>query len=277
MRGRRRWLAVAGITALALGALLWFTWPGLETPLAVLLRRDTTWQTMQSRGTWRVGMDPSFPPFQSLDSAGRPVGFDVELAQKMAREWGLEVEIVAIGFDSLLDALKAAKVDSIVSAYPYDPRLTRDFAFSQPYFDAGLRLVRRSADNLNAVDDLHGKRVAVEWGSVGDMIGRKLQREGLDLTLVPFETPQAAVEAFVTRPELDALLVDNITLRQAQGQGLPLVAVGEPLESNPYVIVAPLRAAELQTQIDQALEELRQAGQLAELERIWLAQRTIVE
>jgi hypothetical protein len=33
----------------------------------------------------------------------------------------------------------------------------------------------------------------------------------------------------------------------------------------------------LQTQIDQALEELRQAGQLAELERIWLAQRTIVE
>lgn len=262
---------MAGITALGLGAILWITWPGLET------RRDATWQSMQSRGVWRVGMDPSFPPFQSLDSAGRPVGFDVELAQQMAQAWGLEAEIVAIGFDSLLDALKAAKVDSIVSAYPYDPRLTRDFAFSQPYFDAGLRLVRRLADDLNAVDDLRGKRVAVEWGSVGDMIGRKLQREGLDLTLVPFETPQAAVEAFATRPELDALLVDNITLRQAQGQGLPLVAVGEPLESNPYVIVAPLRAAELQTQIDQALEALRQAGRLAELERIWLTQRTIVE
>jgi ABC-type amino acid transport substrate-binding protein len=60
-----------------------------------------------------------------------------------------------------------------------------------------------------------------------------------------------------------------VTLRLAQGQGAPIVAVGPPLESNPYVIAAPLRATTLQTQIAQALEQLAQTGTLAELETQW--------
>ena len=115
---------------MATALLVWLLWTGQTTPfnslLPALLRRDITWQAMQARRTWRVGMDPSFPPFESLDATGVPQGYDVELARKLAAGWGMEVEIVAIGFDSLVDALQAAKVDAIVSAYPYDARLTRD-------------------------------------------------------------------------------------------------------------------------------------------------------
>src|SRR5690606_37665238 len=96
-----------------------------------------------SRGTWRVGLDPSFPPFEMLDANGQIIGFDVALAQELAALWGLEVEFVSIGFDSLLDAVRTGQVDSVVSAYPYDPRLTRDVRFSTPYFEAGIRLAIR--------------------------------------------------------------------------------------------------------------------------------------
>ena len=266
---RRRWVAAAigGLPLLLLLVVL--LWPGEDAPLAQFWRRDTTWDAMQRRGTWRVGLDPSFPPFETLDASGRPVGYDIELARQLAAQWGLEVEIIAIGFDSLIDALQAAKIDAVVSAYPYDERLTRDVGYSQPYFDAGLRLAVREGSPIQATDDLAGKRAAVEWGSEGDMIGRQLQRGGLDVTLIPFETPEEAVAALQTGEAVDALLVDGVTLRAAQAAGAPLTEAGPALTSNPYVIVVPRRATQLLEQVNAGLEALRGDGSLGTLEAQW--------
>lgn len=266
---RLRWIFVAVAGALVVLVLAWFLWPDQATPLTSFWRRDSTWQSMQERGTWRIGLDPSFPPFEMLDSSNLPVGYDVDLARALAQEWGLQVEVVAIGFDSLVDALKAAKIDAVVSAYPYDPRLTRDVAFSQSYFDAGLQLAVRSGAPIQGVEDLRGKRVAVEWGSEGDMIGRQLQRDGVDLELVPFETPADAVAALVQGDQVDALLVDAVTLRTAQAKGAALVAAGPYLSSNPYVVVLPHRASKLLEHVNTGLETLRANGTLQSLESNW--------
>jgi polar amino acid transport system substrate-binding protein len=264
---------------LAACALIVLLAPGTVLPLAgplgdllpPLLRRDATWQAMQARGVWRVGMDPSFPPFESLDADGRPLGFDVELAQRLAAEWAMDVEIVPIGFDSLVDALQAAKIDAIVSAYPYDARLTRDVAFSQPYFDAGLRLAVRVGAPIEGPEDLAGKRVAVEWGSEGDMMGRQWQRAGVDLALVPFETPQDAVAALIAGTDVDALLVDNVTLRQAEAAGAPLTAAGPHVTSSPYVVVVPRQAFELLAKVNAGLNRLQDVSELAALEQVWFS------
>lgn len=232
-------------------------------------REDQTWAAMQERGTWRVGMDPSFPPFEMLDETGKPVGYDVDLAQAMAAAWGLDAEIVAMGYDSLPDALWAAKIDAIVSAYPYDERATRDMAFSAPYFDAGLRFAVLAGSPVTSTENLDGLRLAVEWGSLGDMIGRRLQREGRDGELAAYETPEEAVQALVNDPEIDGLLVDNVALRQAQGNGAPIASVGPPLESNPYVIGMPLAADTLQSQVAATLAQLQADGTLAKLENRW--------
>lgn len=270
MTTRRRWLIAAGATALLLAIGL-AVFAQDERRLPSFLRRDTTWQAMQERGTWRIGLDPSFPPFEMLDQAGRPVGYDVDLALALAKTWGLEAEIVAVGFDSLPDTLKAGKIDSIVSAYPFDERLTQDFAFSAPYFDAGVRLAVRAGSPIATVADLSGRRVGVEWGSMGDMLGRQMQRDGVDVTLVSLETPADLLDALASKQEVDAILIDNVALRQAQGAGRQIVAVDEPLESVPYVIVMPRRAAELHRNLDVSLQSLQAEGHLADLESTWFS------
>lgn len=241
-------------------------------------RPDLTWLAMQERGTWRVGMDPSFPPFEMLDEAGAPVGFDVALAERMAAAWGLQLEIVPIGYDSLLDALQTGQIDSVVSALPYDPRATQNVAFSSPYFEAGVRLAARQGSDLagaSVADStafaplLAGRRIAVEWGSASDAMGRRLQREDPSIELVPYATPDEAVDALLNDPSVDALLIDNVSLRQKQGEGAPLVAVGPALEGNPYVIAAPLTARTLQKAIADTLDALQQAGDLQAIEREW--------
>lgn len=276
MTTRRRWLVAAGATAvlLAIGLVVFAQ---DERRLPSFLRRDTTWQAMQERGTWRVGLDPSFPPFEMLDQEGRPVGYDVDLAQALAKTWGLEAEIVAVGFDSLPDTLKAGKIDSIVSAYPFDERLTQDYAFSAPYFDAGVRLAVRAGSPITTVADLSGRRVGVEWGSMGDMLGRQMQRDGVDVTLVSLETPADLLDALTSKQEVDAIFIDNVALRQAQGAGRQIVAVDEPLESVPYVIVVPRRAAELHQNLEASLKLLQANGHLANLESTWFSDQQTSE
>jgi ABC-type amino acid transport substrate-binding protein len=265
----RRWWWPVGLAVLVVGAAVLFI--DRDEALRLFPSRDWTWQAMQGRDTWRVGLDPSFPPFEHLDEAGQPVGFDVDLARYLAAAWNMEVELVAIGFDSLYDAVRTGQVDSVVSAYPYDPRLTRDVRFSTPYFDAGIRLAVRIDSPLQEVADLAGQTVAVEWGSMSDMVGRRLQREQPAIHLAQYDTPAESLQALLADPTIAAALVDNVTLRQAEVSGLPLKGVGPVLESNPYVIMMPRTGRQLQEQVEAALQTLRELGELDVLEQTWFA------
>ncbi len=270
-RDRRIWALL--ILLLVISALILFALTPNGSRTLLFFRADATWEQMQQRGTWRVGMDPSFPPFESLDESGTPIGYDVELAERLAQQWGLEAEIVAIGFDSLVDALQAGKIDSVVSALPLDPRLTKDIAYSEPYFEAGVRLAVAEGSNIEDVDDLVDKTIAVEWGSAGDMVGRRIMRDGIDAKLAKYPTPQEAVDGMLLDDSVDALLIDNVTLRTAQGTGAALRAVGPALESDPYVVAMPLRAGELQKNVAEAMAILREEGVLDELESNWFGGR----
>lgn len=261
---KRHWLAVTLCTLLVISLItLAFERKRIFPP------RDETWQTMQQRHVWRIGTDPSFPPFEQLDANGQPTGYDIDLARRIAATWGMQVEIVAIGFDSLLDALQTGQVDSVISALPYDERLTQNVTYSAPYFEAGIRLVVRKGSPIQTVEQLGKQRIAVEWGSTGDMIGRQLQRKTPTLQLVQFSTPDEAVAALTKEESIDALLIDQVTLKTAQGKGAALVAIGAVLESNPYVIAMPHNATILQTQVEQALRNLQAEGALVQLETKW--------
>ncbi|CAN5730020.1 transporter substrate-binding domain-containing protein [soil metagenome] len=265
---KRRWiLLVLGLLVVILIGI------GIFARDKIFPTEDRTWQTMKTNGVWRIGTDPSFPPFEQLDANGQPEGYDIDLARQIATQWGLKVEIVSIGFDSLLDALQAGKIDSVISALPYDERLTQNVAYSTPYFEAGIRLAVRQDSSLTSADQLAtlklAPKVAVEWGSTGDMVGRRLQRETPAIQLIQFSTPEEAVNALVQDQTMSALLIDQVTLRQMQGEGKQLKAIGPVLESNPYVIAMPHKASILQAQVAQALGNLQTSAIVTKLETRW--------
>ncbi len=263
-RRRRAWLIGSAVGAALLVAAL------------LLLRfeirgRDATWAHIQQTGVWRVGMDPSFPPFENLDAAtGRPVGFDVDLAQAIADSWGVRVEIVSIGFDQLVDAVDAKRIDSALSALPVFEERARDVSFSRPYFDAGLVLAAPRSAGISGPDDLAGRRVAAEWGSRGDAEARALKRRlAGGVTLVLRDSIPAALDA-VLAGDADAALVDAVDLAlYDRGQGR-LVAVGQPVQSDPYVIIVPVDAPRLLAALDETLAALDADGVLGRLRTQWL-------
>lgn len=265
--GRMRWVLWLG--ALLLLALVAATlWRTVGQP------RDRFWEHIEKTGQWRVGLDPSFPPFEQLDGAGQPVGFDVDLARAIADRWGVQATFESIGFDGLIDAVWASKVDSVISAMPLQPQFGEDVTFSQPYFEAGLVVVVPAAgDAPTSLEDLAGRLVAVEWGSEGDVQARALRRRLPTLQVLPLDTPQAAVQA-VAEGQAQAAFVDNVSAQQAiassrslrllEGEQGPLV-----LASDPYVVVMPRKAPVLHARVGEALEALAADGTLEALARKW--------
>ena len=109
---------------------------------------------------------------------------------------------------------------------------------------------------------------------MGDMVGRRLAREDASIALERFDSPNAAVTALVEGAtadgqEIDALLIDNVTLRMEVVRGSPIAAAGPILESNPYVIAMPIHAYELQSAVAETLTTLREQGVLLTLEEEW--------
>jgi ABC-type amino acid transport substrate-binding protein len=237
----------------------------------LLAERDATWARIRQTGAWRVGMDPSFPPFETLDAAtGQPVGFDVDLARAIAERWGVRVELIAVGFDQLVDAVAIHRVDSAVSALPVMEHRAREVAFSAPYFEAGIFLVAAAGGTIGRPEDLAGKRIAVEWGSEGDaqarLLGRRLNGA---LRLALRETAADALAA-VLAGDADAAVVDAISLALFDGPGRRLTAVGEPLRRDPYVILMPADAPWLRQAVNEALADFQADGTLARLRARWL-------
>ncbi len=174
-----------------------------------------------------------------------------------------------------MDAVWAGRVDTALSALPYQPQFSQDVAFSRPYFEAGLVLVAASGrTDLNTLDDLAGLRIAVEWGSEGDLQARRLRSDFPDVEILAQETAQQALQV-VADGGADAALVDRVSALQFPAIGQLRIAA-EPIVSDPYVVVMPRKAPILQAQVDEALEALEADGTLAALQARWFGKPGLV-
>lgn len=220
--------------------------------------QDAAWQRLQQGEALRVALDPSFPPFDTVNAEGRVAGFDVDLAREIGRRLGVPVTFIPIAFDGLADAVMAGKADVVISAFPLDERLTEDVRYSQPYFEAGLVMVTRADSDLASPAQLANVSVAVEWGGLGDAWAREQKLA----TILRTDTPDEALNAVLAR-RADAAIVDAVSAALFAKPGLSIHA--PPLVSDPYIIVLPKQAPKLADAVDEALSDIMADGTWAAL------------
>lgn len=263
--------ALLGVGGVLLAALV-----TVGNVVGCLSPRDVTWERVSETGVLRVGMDASFPPFEAVAADGSLVGFDVDLARELSRRLGAEPQFAAnLPYDGLYDALRARRVDVVISALVVNPARTADFAFSRPYFDAGPVLVlRQGEESIRSVTDLRTDRmgersVAVVLGTPGDRTARGWARRTGQLAVVQYPTAAEALNA-LEEGEADAVLVDHVSALQAIGGGGNLTVVGEPIIEVPYAVAVRADSRRLLREINRALEAMEADGTLGTLVAKWI-------
>jgi len=230
---------------------------------------DPTWERIQRSGVVRIGMDATYPPFEMQDETGFS-GYDVDLAQELAKRWGVQAEFINIHFDGLYDALLAGRCDLLISALPYDATLTKDVLYSPSYFNAGLLLVLRQDErSIRDTAGLGNETVGVEMGAAGHLEARRLrEQERIPLQVVPFSTPREALEA-LCNGEIDAAIVDSISAYSfAHGRG-GIRFSKKFLTDEQYVIAMRPNSGYLWKRIADELARMRTEGFLQDLQDRW--------
>ena len=100
-------------------------------------------------GKLTIGTSPDFAPYEFYHiNNGNPelVGFDISLAQKIADELGLELQVVPMDFDGILMELQNGNVDLGISGFSPSPERAQTFDFSDIYYTGGQAFVIRKAD-----------------------------------------------------------------------------------------------------------------------------------
>jgi ABC-type amino acid transport substrate-binding protein len=227
-----------------------------------------SWQRIQESGVLRVGLDPTYPPFEIL--VGEVVqGLDIDLAQAIGHDLGLEVEFVYFGFDGLYDALATEQVDVLISALVIAPERTRDFAFSDSYFDAGQILVSPQTLAAGRMEELVGRSLAVELGTQGHVEATNWARRLDGLSIQPHNTTEEALTAVVDG-RADAALVDSVSGRLFASDQDSLTVSQDMVASEPYAMVVRIEDRLLLEKLDESLQRLRSSGQLAAIVGKWL-------
>jgi ABC-type amino acid transport substrate-binding protein len=250
---------IALLLVLALIALM--TWAGQQR------RADPYLEGIQTRGILRVGIDPTYPPFDTLQE-GKPAGYDVSLANAIAADLGVRAEFHTLALDTLYDALASDQVDVLISALPFIYERQKEVRYSVPYYQSGQVIVIRATGTfIRTPQDLAGKTIAVELGSNADTQARRLAREitpTLNL-LSTYHSPDEALEA-VAGGEADATITDNLSVQTyIASHPQILLVLSPPLTDEPYVVAMPVRADTLAARINGMIERLRASGELARM------------
>jgi polar amino acid transport system substrate-binding protein len=129
----------------------------------------------------RIATDMAIPPSGMMDASMKPTGSDVETAQLLAKDWGLEIEWIQTTGATRIPNVQTNKADIIVSTLSVTPERAKVIDFSKPY--AALQSVVGCLKSASVKDwaDLKDKTIAVSRGTTQDTELSNMQDRNLKL------------------------------------------------------------------------------------------------
>lgn len=150
---------------------------------------------IKATGKLRVGIDFGAPFYGFVDDKMKPVGSDVEAAELLAKDLGLQVEIVNTTNSARIPNLLSNKVDLIISSLSITPERQKAVDFSMPYGAIQAAVGAPKGMKLTSIDDLAGKTVAVTRGGPQDKI---VSERAPQAKVVRFDDEAASITAAAT-------------------------------------------------------------------------------
>lgn len=176
--------------------------------------------------TYVIGTDTTFAPFEFTDKDGDLVGIDMDLLRAIAKDQGFEVEIRQLGFDAAVQALQANQVDAVMAGMSITDERKKAFDFSDPYFTSGIQLGVLASSDVQSLDDLDGKAVAVKTGTQGQTFAEENQ-EKYGFRVTPYQDTTDMVDA-VKAGQAVGYFEDFPVLAYGIQQGSGFRLIGEP-------------------------------------------------
>ncbi|UTJ06111.1 transporter substrate-binding domain-containing protein [Arcobacter roscoffensis] len=199
-----------------------------------LWKKSTLNQILQ-RGELQVCLEPGYMPFEMKDKRGRIIGYDVDMAKRMAKEMGVKLSLKPTAWDGIIAALVTGKCDIIMSGMTITQQRNLKINFADPYVVVGQTIMMKKElqGKIKSAKDLDKPEytVVTKLGVTGEVATRKFFKNA---KIITFET-EADAASEVLNGKADAIVYDqpyNILFMSDKGKGR-LVHLDTPLTYEP--------------------------------------------
>ena len=241
---------------------------------------DTVWNHIEQTKVIRVGTDPTWPPYQKLDSNNKIVGFEVDLANACAAKLNLTIDWVNSNFDDIITSVQGGQLDMGVSGFSITPDRLSVVSFTIPHSvsQSQIIMLKSTIDKyhittLTSLSQLKDLGIVVGT-QTGEVEQQELQDAGVQ-SHAWTDSASAVQDMVSANPSVQAVYAETpvtndwIASYGAQGFNIQVVY------SHPYYPVAFVVAKGSHTLLDKmdgALTALIADGTVDQLKAQWHAQ-----
>lgn len=213
----------------------------------------------------RFATSAEYPPFE-YKVGGTLVGFDIDLANLIAKELGKEAVFEDMQFSTILPALQNNHVDAAIATITVTPQRKQHFDFSEHYYLDAIAVVYKDHQVIHTKADLKGKKIACQLGSTMHIW---LKNNDLASQTVALDNNNLAIEALKAN-HVDVVIMDGPQGAIFSQKNTHLAYQIIDKSSDGYAI-ATQKGSPLLLEINQAITHLKQNGEIAKLEEKWLS------
>ncbi len=220
---------------------------------------------IRSAGTIKVGSDVAYAPVEFFDTDGTTIiGIDPDLAKAMGDKLGVKFQFTNATFDGLIPAVRSKRFDLVMSAMSDTKKRQPQLDFVD-YFNAGTSILvkKGNPENINSLDDLCGKTVALQRGTTQEDVAKAQQAKCTS-------AGKAAIKLLTFDKDTDALLqikggravadMNDFPVAaynaKTSGGGSDFEVVGEQIEAGPYGIGVRKEDTQLRDALQAALKAI---------------------
>lgn len=228
---------------------------------------------IKKAGVIVMGTSADFPPYEShqlINGEDKIVGFDVDIAQAVAKGLGVKLKIEDMKFDGLIAALQAGKIDMIVAGMTPTPERAKSVDFSDLYYiGKQVLVIKKDNNSIKTVDDLKGKKLDAQLGTTSEKAARSIK----GATVIPIDKVSTEIMEVKTG-KVDGVVVEQ-TVAQAylkENPDLKIVEIPELKSEEGSAIAVKKGDKALLAEINKVLKQLKDSGEYDKLIEKWFKQ-----
>jgi polar amino acid transport system substrate-binding protein len=221
-------------------------------------------ESIKKAGVIQVATEGAFAPFNYFLGT-RLTGYEVDVAEAVAKKLGLQIEWKALAFDALISAVRQDRFDAAIASHGYTDERAKSVDFTSPHYCSGGQVVARSG-GPKSVADLKDKVVVVQLATtyadaVAKLTGIK------EVKTLPKDTD--ALSALLGQ-RADAWVTDKFVAKNSAGKvGGNKLQLGEMVFTERISFILKKGNPELKAALSQAVDALKADGTLAGISKRW--------
>lgn len=227
------------------------------------------YETIKKEGVLKIGTEGTYAPFSFHDGSGKLTGFDVEIAEEIAKRLDVKAEFLETQWDGIFAGLDAKRFDMIANQVGINEERQEKYSFSDPYIaSSAVLIVADNNDDIKSFDDLNGKKSAQSLTSNYAEMATSHNAE-----LVGVEGFSQAIELLKSN-RVDATINDKLSFLDYKKQkpDAPIKIVDEEKDSSESGIMFRKGSDELVEKINAILKDMREDGTYKKISEKWFGE-----